>query len=197
MPRTLAPLLIAAVLLLGACHSGSQARTPRETPATATDTATLDRNHGYALLYGTISDESDVDKVLIIKNPSTPVKDVIKAIGEFARTSKTGIENLAKEDPPIALEDAGLPIAETKTREAISKATSSQIILHGSKELEFRLLLTQHEALNYINHLAKTTADLEPRENRKTFLTGVAKDAASLHERVLTLMKTPYVGAPK
>jgi hypothetical protein len=193
MTRTLLALL--PILLLAAC-AGTRTDTAAPTAST-TDAATLDRNHGYALLYSTISDECAVDRVLIIKRPAAPVADAIKRIGEFSRTTKTALENLAKEDPPIALQDPGLPAAESRTREAIDSATSKQIIFHGGKDLEFRLLLTQHEALNYIHYLATTLETMEPRDNRKRHLAQIAKESETLHDQVLALMKTPYTGATK
>ncbi len=190
--RTLAAVLVLAALSLGAC--GGAART--DAPV-AGDSATVVRDQGYALLYTTIGEECDVDKVLIIKRPAAPVADLIKAIGQFSRDAKGAIEGLAKEDPAIELNNQGLPEVETKTRDAISSATSKQIIFNGGKEFEFRILLTQHEALNYIGHLAGVLAAQEPRENRRQFLTQLAKRSGELHERVLAQLKGPYVGPPK
>ena len=189
---TIAAFLLGLTAFLAGCNSGGSAGS-HDMP----ETAALTHDHGFALLYATIKDEADVDKVLAIKSPSAPVKDVIKAIGEFSRNTKSAIENLAKETPPLALKDQGLPDAETKARAAISSATSKQIIFHGGKELEFRLLLTQHEALNYITYLAQTLAEAEPTGNRKQFLTNVAKQATTLHDQVLALLKAPYTGSPK
>ena len=107
------------------------------------------------------------------------------------------IKNLAKEDPAISLENQGLPQTEMDTRAAISSATSKKILFTGGKELEFRLLLTQHEALNYIAFTASAIAERDPRENRKRFLTQLSKEAAALHDRVIDLLETPYVGVSK
>ena len=189
---TIAMLILASAFLVAACDSGSSAGSHD-----APEIAALQHDHGYALLYATIKDESEVDKVLVIKSPSAPVKEVIKSIGEFSRNTKASIESLAKENPPLAIKDQGLPAAETKARAAISSATSKQILLHGGKELEFRLLLTQHEALNYITYLSRTLAEAEPTPNRKQFLENVSKDATALHDQVLALMKTPYTGPSK
>jgi hypothetical protein len=177
--------------LLGACESSGHAS------ATGSDASAVMRDQGYALLYTTIAEECDVDKVLIIKRPAPQVAELIKAIGTFSRDTKGALTTLAKEEPSIVLEDQGLPKAELRTREAISSATSRQIVFSGGKELEFRLLLTQHEALNYIISLAGTIGSQDPRENRRRFLAQVVKEATALHERVLEELKTPYVGAAK
>ena len=187
--RSMLIVLLAPALFLGACQSGASTVHP--------GAAAMTRDQGYALLYSTISEECDVDKVLIVKSPAPKVAELIKTIGQFARDTKRTLEGLAKEDPAIALTDQGLPKVETETRGAISSATSRQILFHGGKELEFRLLLTQHEALNYITHLAAAVADQDTRDNRKRYLAQLSKQSDALHEQVLTQLKTPYVGPSK
>jgi hypothetical protein len=80
---------------------------------------------------------------------------------------------------------------EADTLASISSATSKQILFHSGKEFEFRILLTQHEALNHITHLSGTLADQDPRDNRKQFLARLARQSAALHEPVLAQLKTP------
>jgi hypothetical protein len=176
-------------MFLAACQSS-----PHAEPGQGADPKAVIRNEGYALLYSTIDEDADVDKVLIIKGPSPQVAELIKAIGEFCRSARSTLQALSKEDPAIALDKQGLPEAETKTRAAISSTTSRQILFSGGKELEFRLLLTQHEALNYITHLAGELEKQEPRDNRKRYLGQLVKQSTDLHERVLAQLKAPYVG---
>ncbi len=190
--RSISIVLLLPAVFLAACQSS-----PGPDATQPADTAALSRDHGYALLYSTIGEECDVDKVLIIKSPAPQVVELIKAIGQFSRNTKATLELLAKEDPAIALDKQGLPEVESKTRDAISSATSKRILFSGGKELEFRLLLTQHEALNYITHLAGSVCDQDPRDNRKRYLSQLAKESDALHERVLMQLKSPYIGQPK
>lgn len=185
----IAMTLLAPVVLLVACQAP-----PRSEPAgpALADEVALD--HGYALLYATISDESQVDKVLIIKNPDAPVADLLKAIARFATTAKNRLEALSKEEPMIALQNQGLPVVEASTREAISDTTSKGIVFGGGRKFEFRILLTQHQALDYVTHLADTLGKREPREDRRQYLEKLASDARALHERVIALLESPYVG---
>lgn len=187
--RSLTIHVLASALFLTACQTSVHPNTGR-----AAESATTARDAGYALLYSTIGQECDVDKVLIIKSPAPAVSDLVKAIGQFARDAKATMENLSREDRPITLDNQGLPEVETTTREAIGSTTSRQILFHGGKDLEFRLLLTQHEALNYITHLAASVADHEPRDNRRRYLGQLSTQSDALHERVLSLLKTPYIG---
>jgi hypothetical protein len=162
----------------------------------STDAMTL-RDQGYALLYSVLSDESKVDKVLLVKNPNPQVAELLKAIARFADDGKSKLEAMSKEDPTFNLGNDGLPEMETRTRDAISSATSRQILFSGGAEFEFNILLAQHQALNYITHLAGTLSDEASRDDRKQYFSQLAEQANVLHARVMDQLKTPYVGQSK
>jgi hypothetical protein len=141
--KALSLILLTPALFLAACQSSAHAGS-----GGAADAATIARDQGYALLYSTIGEECDIDKVLIIKHPAPPVADLIKAIGQFSRDAKATLQALAKEEPAVALDNQGLPEVETKTREAISSTTSKQILFHGGKDricLEVVLLIASRQ----------------------------------------------------
>jgi len=98
--------------------------------------------HGYGLLYSTIDEESKVDQILILKNPEPAVAELLKAIGAFSRAAKKRLDDFARQDPAIVLDDHGLPEVEVRTRASISADTSGQIVFSGGKDFEFRILLT-------------------------------------------------------
>lgn len=149
------------------------------------DQAALARDQGYAILYATIKDESRVDGLLIVKGPSPPVAETVKAIAEFSRSTKERLETLAKEAPPLDLEHQGLPPAESETRKSISSATAKSLLSSRGGELDLRLLLTQHEALKYVSHLAITLSEHEPNASRAEYLKKLAGEARVLDERVV------------
>jgi hypothetical protein len=190
----MAAALLVSPLMISACQSTARPKPPAEVAEAAPVPV---HTYGYAILYTTLEDEARLDKILILKRPSPQVADLIKAIAQFARDSKKSLDALAKETPAIDLQDQGLPEAETKTRESISSATSKQLLGNSGGELEFRLLLTQHEALNYITNLATVLGKEESREDRKQILAQIARGSAALHEQVLAQAKTPYVGRAK
>ncbi|MCC7144864.1 MAG: hypothetical protein IT443_00305 [Phycisphaeraceae bacterium] len=192
MRRAASVVLLAPVVLLTAC----QCFTPCDATKTARAAVTA-RNQGYGLLYQTVADESQVDQVLIIKNPDPPVAELIKAIAQFARDTKNKLQALAEEDSTLVLTKDGLPKAETKTRDAISDATAKQIIFSGGKEFEFRILLTQHQALNYITHLAEAIGAQDTHRIRKHYIAQVAEESKALHQKVIALMEAPYVDQSK
>jgi hypothetical protein len=185
-------LLLASAMLLVSCQAFTHraSSSPVEPKATA-------RDQGYALLYSTIDDESRVDKVLILKDPSPQVVELLKAIAQFARDTSNTLEGFAKDDEALDLQNQGLPELESKTRAAISSATAKRILLSGGRKFEFRILLTQHEALNYITHLAHTLSEQETRPARKRYLAQFAKDAETLHQRVIAQLQAPYVDQRK
>lgn len=185
-------VLLIPVLLLTGCQGG-----PKRGSLEPSGSPSIALAHGYGLLYSTIEDESKVDQVLILKNPEPSVAELLKAIGQFARTAKAQLEEFATEDAAIFLDDAGLPEVEVRTRASISSATSKQIVFSGGKDFEFRILLTQHQALNYIHHLAGTLSEQDTVETRKQYFTQLAKGAADLHDRVLVQLATRSVGPSK
>lgn len=192
MRRLIALTVLAPVLFLAACQSPAQSG-----PAKRATDREIALDQGYALLYATLSDESQVDKLLIIKDPGDPVAELIKAISRFTGEAKSKIDAFAKVQPMLALTDQGLPVTETNTRKAIGDATAKGLLFSGDRTFEFRALLSQHQALSYITHLAETLADQEPVEDRRRFLEKLAKDADALHDRVIALLETPYVGRGK
>jgi len=186
--RIPAAMLLMPVLLLTACQA-----TQSRTSGHRIDASTIARNQGYALLYSTIEDESRLDQTLIIKDPSPQVAELLKDIARFAGNAKQALQSHAATDPSLDLKSDGLPEVETKTRKAISGSTTKQVLFSGGREFEFTILLTQHEALNYITHLAAVLAKQDSDETRKTYLNNLAKESGVLHDRVIALMKASYI----
>ncbi len=152
---------------------------------------------GYSLLYATLKDESQVDKVLILKDPNPQVESLLKEIAKLTSDGQAALDGFAKVDATLDLKRQDLPELESTTRALISSATSKQVLFSGGREFEFTILLTQHQALNYITHLATAISDRETLAHRKKAMQKLSADADALHTRVITLMKTPYVGAAK
>jgi hypothetical protein len=185
-------ILLCLLLLAGGCRTS-----PPYAAAPPQEEQGVERNHGYALLYATIVSETSVDQVLIIKRPRREVADLLRAIGEFARDAMKRLEQLAEDDPTLGFSEHGLPQAEGRTRDLITSATSNAVILSAGRSFEFTILLTQHEALNYIAHLAKAVKELDDVETRRELLDSISTDAEKLHGQVIELMKSAYVSAPE
>ncbi|MFG0249291.1 MAG: hypothetical protein ACF8OB_10420 [Phycisphaeraceae bacterium JB051] len=150
-------------------------------------------NQGYALIYDTIKQESQVDKILILKGPSEDVSNVLKAIAKLSSNAKAKIEEFDKADASLSLKKDGIPKAESLTREAISSSTTKRILFSSSKAFEFNILLAQHQALDYISSMAKMLSEQDRNETRKQYMAELAEDTKALHERVLKLMRDAYM----
>lgn len=153
----------------------------------------INRNQGYALLYDTVNQESQVDKILILKGPSKPVADVLTQIARFSLDAKKQIDTFAKNDASLHLSQDGLPLTEVTTRQGISSDTTRKVLFNNGKAFEFQILLAQHQALNYITHMATTLSRLDTDKDRKAYLLELAQDSQALHESVITLLQDAYV----
>jgi hypothetical protein len=189
--RVLTILFLICTLILVGCQGFNHCDNPPAAPAA------MALNQGYALLYATLSDDSQVDKVLMIKNSSKQIVELIKSIARFTLEAKDQLDAFAKADTNLSFKHDGLPELETKTRNAISSATAKQILFSNGKHFDFNILMTQHQALNYINNLSATLSKQEPDKVRKQYLEKLAEDSMVLHDRVIDQLQTPYVGVSK
>ena len=187
-PRQLLPFLPLAAAMAGlcGCASAPPAR-PGHQPAER------DLNAGYGLLFQILSAEVNVDKILIIKREQPELRALVKDIAAQASFSKKQLEALAQSDPGLNLKTKSLPLAEQKAREQISSARAKELVFGSSgREFEFKLLLTQVEALSYGPHLAKALSELEPDPKRKAYLLEVSRNFDQLYNRTLDFLLRRY-----
>lgn len=189
--------LVLIVLASLASQMGCQGVAPsdgRQQPGLAADRTISD---GYSLLYSTLDDESQVDKVLMIKGPAEQVAQLLRDIAKFATEGKAKLDEFAKQDATLVFKNSGLPRLETETRGLIAGSKSKEILFSAGRNFEFNILLSQHEALNYIDHLGQALGKNDKNEARRKFSEETAATAKALHERVMEQLKTPYVVAGK
>jgi hypothetical protein len=98
------------------------------------------------------------------------------------------LEEFAKDDPSIKLDDIRLPPGELATRDAIASTKEKELLSQTGDEFELTLLLTQTEALSYAWHLAKVTGENEPQPDRARALAGVSKDMENLYHEVFVML---------
>jgi hypothetical protein len=142
---------------------------------------------GYALLFKLLSDEKDVSKLLIIKKEKRNLHDLIKEISNATGQEHKSLEKIGK-TAGINLADEQLPPIETAARESISKEKAKQLLSAKGEDFQFRLLLTQNEALTYGRHLALALLHGETETERRTFLESVAKTFDDLQARVFEML---------
>lgn len=147
---------------------------------------------GYALLFQLLGDESNVSKLLIVKKERSELHDLIKEISRQASAAHKSLEQIAKR-AGINLRDQQLPAVESATRESIGKEKAKQLLGARGDELEFRLLLTQNEALTYASHLARVIASVETDPKLKELLLATSAEFDELRGRVMRMLSAGRV----
>lgn len=177
--------LLVAVLLATALGC-----TPADEPARKHD-ARGSSGHGYAILHEILGQERQVAKLLLVKLERDELETVIDAIAKTCDEAYDRLEKFAKADRGLDLVDTGLPRDEVQTRQAMAATWRERLLAASGRELEFQLLLSQHESLAYMAHLADTLSRSEPDPERLAFLRGLWTDLTRRQEEVLALMRRP------
>ena len=181
--KLILPLL--AVLLLAACVlTGCQS--PKSASPSVNSAST--RNNCYSLLHQLLDDEKDVSMLRFIKSEHADVKNLVKRIATTSGTGATLLEEFAKDDPSIRLDDIRLPPGELATRDAIASTKEKELLSQTGDEFELTLLLTQTEALSYGWHLAVVASIYEPNPDRAHALVGIGVDMDNLYHEVFALL---------
>jgi hypothetical protein len=183
--KTLHPLLT-AMLSISWVLTGCQP--PKADSAPESGTALSTRNNCYSLLHQLLDEEKDVSLLRFIKREHSDVKNLVKRIATVSGTGANLLEEFAKHDPSVRLDDIRLPPGETATRAAIASTEKKELLDQSGNEFELTLLLTQTEALSYAWHLATIAGENEPQPDRARALASVSKDLENLHHEVFTML---------
>ena len=181
IPRLLAVMLSVTCVLTG-CQS------PKATPPGESGAAPTTRNYCYSLLHQLLDEQKDVSLLRFIKREHPDVKNLIKNIAANSAAGAKLLEELARHDPSINLNDIGLPPGEAATRNAIASTEKKALLGQTGDEFELTLLLTQIEALSYAWHLAKVAGENEPQPDRARALAGVSEDMKNLYHEVFVML---------
>jgi hypothetical protein len=181
IPPLLAVMLSAACVLTG-CQS-PKVGTPVESGA-----AQSTRNNCYSLLHQLLDEQKDVSILRFIKREQTEVKNLTKKIAANSAAGAQLLEEFARHDPSIDLDDIRLPPGEAATRDAIASTRKKELLSQTGETFELTLLLTQTEALSYASHLAKAAAENESQPDRARALAGVSEDMANLYHEAFALL---------
>jgi hypothetical protein len=176
--------ILPAVLFIMGCRAPHTA--PAENAAERIDL----RNNAASLLYDLLGDEQNVSKLLIIKRDREQLHRVIKSIASSADANRKALEQLMKQDPSLDLKATALPRGERAARAAESETKRKELLAATGTEFEFKLLLTQAEALAYGAHLAKVAAQSEAQPERAKAFTAVSTEMQRLHGNVIALLRS-------
>jgi len=176
--------LLAAMLSAACVMTGCQS--PKAGSPSGSSVST--RNNGYSLLHQLLDEQKDVSMLRFIKREHSDVKNLIKKIAANSAAGAKLLEEFARHDPSIKLDDIRLPPREASTRDAIASTKEKEVLSQTGDEFELTLLLTQTEALSYAWHLAKVTGENESQPERARALAGVSEDMQNLYHEVFVLL---------
>jgi len=178
--------LLAAMLSVACILTGCQSPKARAPSPSGSSAST--RNNCYSLLHQLLDEQKDVSILRYIKREHHDVKDLVKRIATTSGTGARLLEEFAKDDPSIKLDDIRLPPGELATRDAIASTKQKELLSQTGDEFELTLLLTQTEALSYGWHLAKVAGENEPQPDRARALAGVSQDMENLYHEVFVML---------
>jgi hypothetical protein len=147
------------------------------------------------LLHQLLAEQEDVSLLRFIKREHPDVKNLVKKIAANSAAGAKLLEELARHDPSINLDDLRLPPGEAATRKAIASTRKKELLGQAGDEFELTLLLTQTEALSYACHLAKVAGENESQPDRARALAGVSKDMESLYHEAFVMLLSKTKGS--
>jgi hypothetical protein len=104
------PPLITAMLLAACVLTGCQS--PKAMSPSGSSVAQSTRNNCYSLLHQLLDEQKDVSILRFIKPEQTDLKKLMKKIATTSGTGAKLLEEFAKDDPSIRLDDIRLPPGE-------------------------------------------------------------------------------------
>jgi hypothetical protein len=177
--------LVVVIAGLSACSSHAPPDTSGPPISSHDGGAIHGRNQGYSILYKLMSDESDVGKILIIKDVDDPVKSTIKQISGTCTDAKNQLDEFQKQDGHLEFDMPDLPRRESKTRDLEAAVDEHELLFSTGKTFELRLLLTQLEAMRYGEQLCKALAAVDDNPQRKDFLSKLGDQLGKYHDSLM------------
>ena len=187
MKLKLVLVILLAVPLCGFGWFKKDKKPAAQSDTKSTEVTTADLPAGYALLFDLLSDERNVSKLLLVKKERDELDKLINEIADASKAAHKKLEQLGKR-AKFNLEDQQLPALESATRESIAKEKAQHLLKSKGAEFEFYLLSTQHQALTYGMHLARSLAKGETDRDRQEFLAQTAERFDRLREGVSKLI---------
>jgi hypothetical protein len=185
---TTKPILPLLAMMLSVACVVSACQSPRAVPPSGGAVAQSTRNNCYSLLHQLLNEQKDVSILRFIKPEHSDVKNLVKKISAASGAGARLLEELAKQDPSVRLDDIRLPPGEESTRDAIASTKEKELLGQTGDKFELTLLFTQTEALNYAWHLAKVAGENESQPDRVRALAGVSADMENLYHEVFALL---------
>ena len=180
-------LLLVAIMLSG-CHQKGNLE-PGNDKSPADEKLVIRNNAAGFSLYELLGNEKNVSKILIVKNSSDELGQLIKTISAKLGEYRKQLDGLAGNNPNLDLHAIELPQGEKATRAAVAKTAEHELLTSSGKEFEFNLLLMQAEALNYGCHLANTAAENSSLPEEIQTFKEMSQTMKNLYDQVILQMR--------
>ena len=187
--RRLVMLRLTVLLLASAVLSGCRSLAPSPSPLAAVAGKLQTRNNAASLLYDLLEDEQNLSKLLLIKRETDELDRLVKNISSSAAAGVKELKRMSKADPTLDLKALALPSGEVATRKAISKSKASSLLHSSGADFEFKLLLTQVQALNYGAHLTRIAAENEPNPEHAREFSALGAEMERLYQQTVHLLQ--------
>lgn len=187
----LATFAAATALLATSAAAGAEA------PSSADRQREL--NYEYAKLYKAVSGLRLLDELLLVKFESEPVERLVVQIAAFGSRTKGELEELARANPNVRLDDDGrteLSRESSKRQKKDRLRAYAPVTGASGADFERMLLLGQSAALYQLRYRAEVMADAETSEPRRAWLRGVREDLDRLYVETVRLLDREYFRQP-
>jgi len=178
-------------IALAGCQS------PKSNAVTANSPAQTTRDNAYSLLHELLDEEKHVSLLRFVKHENPELKTLVKRIAARSKAGSTQLEQFAKKDPSLHLDQTGLPPGEVATRKAIADTKKNELLSQSGDEFELSLLLSQTEALRYGAHLAKVAGDNDSQQDRAKALTDLHSEMEQLYHETFAMIASKRLSSPK
>jgi hypothetical protein len=152
-------------------------------------------NYGYASLYNATKGLRHSDKILLIKFESEAVQAVMSKLSESMDRTTRRLEDLAKADPRVKLDDDGQTEIENRKRDAVTRArllSFKPVTGRTGANFERTLLLSESGALNQLQHLVAELDKADPDPQRSAVLKEINAEVSGLYDDVVRLLDRQY-----
>lgn len=201
LPRAFVPSVIALCLIAPLRGQGQVSPSTKEAASPPLRTERVSAHlrgqdktelmNGYRLLYDLAQNETQVDKVFIIKKGISPLEETIKKIAEAARKLEKDLESVARYDSVEPFGPSALPPVEIATRKSIADFKRNRILSGSPAQFQKELLVSQIEALTYGSNLLDTLIATDPNPTRVQILQRHVARWKNLRQEIFNLIPNP------
>src|SRR5208283_672347 len=125
--------MLAIVGVLTACHP------PKAGTGPGAGSEQTTRNNGYSLLHQVLDEQKDVSFLRFIKSEHSDVKNLVNRIASASGTGAKLLEEFARHDASITLDDIRLPPGEAAARDAIASTKKKELLGETGDTFELTL----------------------------------------------------------